>query len=222
MKLALFDLDNTLLSSDTDVEWHDFLVGEGALPARALQENAAMDQRYRDGSADVLEYVRFYLRPYAAHDMATLLAWRERFLKEKISRKIVPAAHGLLKSHQQDLRVMITATNRFLTEPIAAMLGLEHLIATEPQIAGNRFTGDVAGTPCMRDGKIERLDDWLNSRGNSLDQYESWFYSDSINDLPLLSRVTHPVAVDPDTRLERIARERGWRVISLRHGAHPA
>jgi HAD superfamily hydrolase (TIGR01490 family) len=221
MKLALFDLDNTLLSGDTDVEWHDFLVGEGALPPAALQENEAMDRRYRDGSADVLEYVRFYLRPYADHDMAKLLAWRERFIGERIASKVVTRAHEVLKLHEKDLRVMITATNRFLTEPIARLLGIEHLIATEPQVSGGRFTGDVDGTPCMRDGKITRLEDWLNSRSASLDQYESWFYSDSINDLPLLSCVTHPVAVDPDDRLERIARERGWRVLSLR-GPHPA
>jgi len=216
MKLALFDLDNTLLSGDTDFEWLTFLVEEGALPREAMRANEEMDLRYREGDADVLEYVRFYLKPYAAHDMATLLAWRDRFIEKKIHAKVVPAARELLQSHQPDLRVMITATNRFLTEPIARLLELEHLIATEPQIVGGRFTGDVTDTPCMREGKISRLDRWLSSRGTSLDRYESWFYSDSINDLPLLSRVTHPVAVDPDPRLEEIARERGWRVISLR------
>ena len=217
MRLALFDLDHTLLSGDTDFEWHGFLVEEGALPPDALQENERMDRGYRDGSADVLEYVRFYLRPYARHDMPTLLAWRKRFLAQRIVPKVAPGARGLVGSHGRDLSVMITATNRFLTEPIAAMLGLEHLIATDPQMADGRFTGDVAGTPCMREGKIERLDAWLAARRQALGDFrESWFYSDSINDLPLLSRVTHPVAVDPDPRLERIARERGWRVISLR------
>jgi HAD superfamily hydrolase (TIGR01490 family) len=222
MKLALFDLDNTLLSGDTDYEWHAFLVEEGALPEGALQENEGMDRRYRDGSADVLEYVRFYLRPYAAHDMGTLLAWREKFMR-RIAAKIAPAARSLLRSHRDDLGVMITATNRFLTEPIAALLGVEHLIATDPQIAGERFTGDVAGTPCMREGKIERLDAWLAARSARISDFEStYFYSDSINDVPLLSRVTHPVAVDPDPRLEALARERGWRVISLRNGPRPA
>src|SRR5688572_10722022 len=193
MKLALFDLDNTLLSGDTDFEWLCFLVGEGALPPEAMRANEEMDRRYRDGDADVLEYVRFYLRPYPAHDMATLLAWRERFIGERISSKVVPGARGVLDSHKNDLVVMITATNRFLTEPIARLLGFEHLIATEPQMVAERFTGDVAGTPCMREGKIARLDAWLSERGTSLEKHESWFYSDSINDLPLLSRVTHPV-----------------------------
>ncbi|HYG53938.1 MAG TPA: HAD family hydrolase [Burkholderiales bacterium] len=215
MTLALFDLDNTLLSGDTDYEWTTFLVEEGILPPGAMQENRAMDERYRTGAADVLEYVRFYLRPYAPLDMARLHALRDKFLP-RIAAKVVPAARNLLAQHEKDLRVMITATNRFLTEPIARMLGLEHLIATEPQLRDGRFTGDVAGTPCMREGKISRLDEWLGSRGASFAQYESWFYSDSINDLPLLSRVTHPVAVDPDPSLERIARERGWKVISLR------
>jgi len=219
MKLALFDLDNTLLSGDTDFEWHAFLVEEGALPPDALHENERMDGSYRDGSADVLEYVRFYLRPYARHDMRTLLAWRERFLEAKIVPKIAHGARGLVGSHDGDLAVMITATNRFLTEPIAAILGFRHLIATDPETAEGRFTGDVAGTPCMREGKIERLDAWLAARRQSLGDFrESWFYSDSINDLPLLSRVTHPVAVDPDARLERIARERNWRIITLRDG----
>ena len=222
MKLALFDLDNTLLSGDTDYEWHSFLVEEGALPEGAMRENEAMDARYRDGSADVLEYVRFYLRPYPAHDMASLLSLRQKFLP-RIAAKVVPAAKALLSSHGKDLSVMITATNRFLTEPIAAMLGFQHLIATEPQIVAERFTGDVADTPCMREGKISRLDTWLNARRKKLSDFDSsFFYSDSINDLPLLSRVTHPVAVDPDPRLERIARERNWRIVSLRHGPHPA
>jgi HAD superfamily hydrolase (TIGR01490 family) len=216
MNLALFDLDNTLLSVDTDVEWVAFLIREGVLPGAEQEKNDAMDRRYRSGEATAAEYVRFYLRYYPPHDMATLLAWRERFVKGCIASKIAAGAPGLIESHKANLSVIITATNRFLTEPIAAILGVEHLIATEPEIVAGRFTGEMDGTPCMREGKVERLETWLRSRGDLLDRYESWFYSDSINDLPLLERVTHPVAVDPDPRLGHIARDRGWRILSLR------
>ncbi|MGH8691883.1 MAG: HAD family hydrolase [Burkholderiales bacterium] len=216
MKLALFDLDNTLLSGDTDVEWLDFLIEQGILPASEQQANVEMDRRYRSGEAAAFEYVRFYLRFYPAHDMATLLAWRARFLETRIQPRILPAARGLIENHRKDLVAIITATNRFLTEPIAAALGVEHLIATEPEIANGRFTGDIVGTPCMREGKIEHLERWLDRRGKALEDFaESWFYSDSINDLPLLERVTHPVAVDPDAKLAIAARERGWRTVTL-------
>lgn len=220
MNLVLFDLDNTLLSGDSDVEWLDFLVGQGALPESAREENAEMDRRYRSGEAATLEYVRFYLSHYPPHDMATLLAWRATFLQKCIIPRIPDAARRLVRSHRKDLVAIITATNRFLTEPIAALLGVEHLIATEPEIAGGRFTGDVMGVPCMREGKVERLEAWLASRGDALPGYaQSWFYSDSINDLPLLERVTHPVAVDPDAKLAKIASSRGWRTLSLRAGS---
>ncbi|MDQ5849638.1 MAG: HAD-IB family hydrolase [Pseudomonadota bacterium] len=219
MNLALFDLDNTLLSGDTDVEWLDFLVEQGVLPRSAQQENAEMDRRYRNGEAGTLEYVRFYLRPYPTHDMPTLLDWREGFIKTRITPRIPAAARALVASHRADLVAIITATNRFLTEPIAAELGVEHLIATEPEIIAGRFTGEVAGTPCMREGKITRLEAWLSARGTALADFpESWFYSDSINDLPLLERVTHPVAVDPDPKLAAVAKRRGWRTQSLRDG----
>jgi len=130
---------------------------------------------------------------------------------------MLPAAQRLVASHAQDLVAIITATNRFLTEPIAAAFGIEHLIATEPAMADGRFTGDVAGVPCMREGKIEHLERWLKNRGDTLSAFgESWFYSDSVNDLPLLERVTHPVAVDPAPNLAEIARRRGWRTLTLR------
>ena len=216
MNLALFDLDNTLLSCDTDVEWLAFLIEEGAVPAPEQAANLETDERYRQGTIGAAEYARFYLRYYPAHDMATLTRWRERFIATRIVPKIAEWTPGLLRSHAKDLRVIITATNRFLTEPIAAALGVEHLIATEPGIAAGRFTGDFEGTPCMREGKVSRLESWLLERGASLTAYASWFYSDSINDLPLLERVTHPVAVDPDARLRKIAQTRGWKVVSLR------
>ena len=216
MNLALFDLDNTLLSCDTDVEWLAFLIAQGVVPASEQAANLETDERYRQGTIGAAEYARFYLRYYPAHDMATLTRWRERFVATRIVLKIAESATSLLRSHAMDLRVIITATNRFLTEPIAAALGVEHLIATEPRIAGGRFTGDFEGVPCMREGKVDRLQSWLGHRGKSLKDYESWFYSDSINDLPLLERVTHPVAVDPDARLRKIAQTRGWKIVSLR------
>ncbi|HEU4351810.1 MAG TPA: HAD family hydrolase [Burkholderiales bacterium] len=217
MNLALFDLDNTLLSSDTDVEWLDFLIGQGVLDKSLHGENLEMDRRYRSGKAGALEYVRFYLRFYPRFPIVELVEYRKAFVRQKIESRILPAGQRLLESHRQDLVAIITATNRFLTEPIAELLGVEHLIATEPQLAGGRFTGEAVGVPCMREGKVNRLEEWLNSRRSSLSSFdESWFYSDSINDQPLLERVTHPVAVDPDERLEALARQRGWRVITLR------
>ena len=217
MNLALFDLDNTLLSGDTDTEWFAFLGAQGVLTEGEQDENADMDRRYRDGVASALEYVRFYLRPYPRYDMARLLAWREAFVRECITPRILPRARELLASHRNDLMVIITATNRFLTQPIAQAFEVEHLIATEPEIIDGRFTGEVAGEPCMREGKIRRLQAWLAGRDQTLAAFrESWFYSDSINDLPLLEHVTHPVAVDPDARLQAHARSRGWPSISLR------
>ena len=217
MNLALFDLDNTLLSGDTDVEWLEFLVGRGLLDAGAHAANVEMDRRYRAGEAPALEYVRFYLRLYPRYEMALLLELRQAFLEERIKPRMLPAARELIDRHREDLAVIITATNRFLTEPIAQAFGIEHLIATEPQIAGERFTGDIVGAPCMREGKLEHLSRWLAARGQAFSDFScSFFYSDSINDLPLLERVTHPVAVDPDPQLKALANERAWRSISLR------
>jgi HAD superfamily hydrolase (TIGR01490 family) len=217
MNLVLFDLDNTLLSGDTDVEWLDFLVERGVLPPSAKDQNLEMEQRYRSGHADAHDYVCFYLRFYPPHSMAELLSLREEFIPKRIAPRMLPAARALIQQNHQNLVAIITATNRFLTDPIAQAFGIEHLMATEPQIADGRFTGDIVGAPCMREGKIEHLNKWLAGRGQSLHDFpQSWFYSDSINDLPLLEHVTHPVAVDPDPRLAGIARERGWRSLSLR------
>jgi HAD superfamily hydrolase (TIGR01490 family) len=217
MNLVLLDLDNTLLSGDTDVEWLDFLVGRGILPAGESAANHEMDRRYASGEASPLEYVRFYLGYYRPFDLDTLKAWRRRFFEEKITPLMLPAARALIRQKKNDLVAIITATNRFLVEPIAAAFGVEHLMATEPQIVEDRFTGDIVGPPCMREGKIFWLEKWLTARGASLGDFaESWFYSDSINDLPLLERVTHPVAVDAGAKLAEVARQRGWRTLSLR------
>lgn len=218
MNLVLFDLDNTLLSGDTDVEWLDFLIEQGILPDSERQANLEMDRRYRTGEADALEYVRFYLRFYPPLDRATLVDLRRKFIPARIEPRMLPAARKLIRSQRKNnLLAIITATNRFLTEPIAAAFGIEHLIATEPEIRDGRFTGDIVGPPCMREGKIIWLEKWLKSRSCSMGDFpQTWFCSDSINDLPLLERVTHPVAVDADPRLAAIARQRGWRTLSLR------
>jgi HAD superfamily hydrolase (TIGR01490 family) len=217
MNLVLFDLDNTLLSGDTDVEWLDFLVEQGVLPASESEANHAMDRRYGSGEASTLEYVRFYLGYYRPFDLPTLRGLRAQFIRERMAPLMLPAARKLIQDQNGHLVAIITATNRFLVEPIAADFGIEHVMATEPQIVDGRFTGDVVGPPCMREGKIEHLDRWMAQRGQRLSHFgETWFYSDSINDLPLLERVSHPVAVDAGAKLAEVASKRGWRQLSLR------
>lgn len=216
-KLALFDLDNTLLTGDSDDEWFNFLAAEGALDRKAGEAaKEDMLRRYRDGSVGALEFCEYFLQLFVPHDMPALLAWREKYIREWIVPRIPDSARRLLDSHRDGLVVIATATNRFITEPIARELGVEHLIATEPEIRDGRFTGKVTGTPSFREGKATRTLEWLAERGQSLGEFsESWFYSDSINDRPLLELVTHAVAVDPDSQLERMAKERGWRVINV-------
>ena len=217
-KLALFDLDKTLLAGDSDDEWLYFLVEHGIVDREAESAaHAELVERYREGHAGTLEFCEFFLRFFLPHEQATLLAWREAYIRERILPLIADPARQLLDSHRDGLVVIATATNRFLTEPIARALEVEHLIATEPEMCDGRFTGRVEGTPSFREGKATRVEQWLAARGHSLGDFaESWFYSDSINDRPLLERVTHPVAVDPDPQLSRLAGECGWKTISLR------
>ncbi len=221
-ELVLFDLDHTLLDGDSDVEWLNFLIEVGAVDRAAAQAaNADMARRYKEATAGTLEFVRFYLRTLVPHPMPRLLAWRERYMARAIRPRILPAGRALVARHQRDgaLVAIVTATNRFLTAPIAQELGVEHLIATDAEMRDGRFTGEVAGTPCFREGKAIRLEQWLAARGAALPDYAvSRFYSDSINDAPLLARVTHPVALDPDERLQGLAAERGWPVLHLRCG----
>lgn len=222
-KLALFDLDNTLLTGDSDDEWFNFLAAEGALDREAGEAaKADIVRRYRDGSVGALEFCEYFLQLFVPHEMPALLAWRDKYIREWIVPRIPDSARRLLDSHRDGLVVIATATNRFITEPIAQELGVEHLIATEPEMRDGRFTGRVAGTPSFREGKAARTLEWLAARGQSFADFsESWFYSDSINDRPLLERVTRPVAVDPDPQLAHLARERGWPVLRLRSAAQP-
>ncbi|MFN3595498.1 MAG: HAD family hydrolase [Thiobacillaceae bacterium] len=218
MRLALFDLDNTLLAGDSDFEWAQFLIAKGVLDREVYEaRNKAFYEQYKAGTLDIHEFLDFQLKPLSRHPRRQLEAWHAEFMRDRILPMIAPGAAALLARHAHATRVIITATNRFVTAPIARHLGVEHLIATEPEEEGGEFTGRVVGTPAFREGKVQRLDQWLSARGLTWDDVtESWFYSDSLNDLPLLERVTHPVAVDPDETLRAHALARGWPVISLR------
>ena len=220
MKLALFDLDNTLLDCDSDYEWGQFLVDRGVLERAAYEaQNAAFYEQYKAGTLDIHEFLGFALRPLADHAPEELDGWHREFMSARILPAIGAAARALVARHTAagDLCAIVTATNSFVTAPIAREFGVPHLLATEPERAGGRFTGRVEGVPCFRDGKITRVDAWLGRQGRRLADFaESRFYSDSHNDLPLLERVRRPVAVDPDAQLAAEAARRGWPVISLR------
>jgi HAD superfamily hydrolase (TIGR01490 family) len=223
VKLALFDLDHTLLDGDSDSLWGKFLVREGVLDGeRYAAANARYYADYRAGKLDIHEFLAFGLKPLADNDPATLEAWRERFVADSILPRIPAAARALLGRHREAGHVLaiITATNSFVTAPVATALEVPHLIATEPEREGGRFTGRVSGIPCFREGKVARLKEWLYEEAYTPE--ETWFYSDSHNDLPLLSEVQHPVAVNPDEVLLRTARERGWPVMHLKAAATAA
>ena len=217
MGIALFDLDNTLIAGDSDYLWGCFLVEQGIVDSGLYErENRRFYDQYRVGELDIHEFLDFQLRPLSEHPVNTLQQWRRQYIEEKITPILLPKARALIDRHRQqgDTLVVITATNRFITGPIVELYDIPHLLATEAEILDNRYTGKVSGIPCFQDGKVTRLSDWLKVNRHSLDN--SWFYSDSHNDLPLLNRVTHPVAVDPDEILEEHARNNDWPIISLR------
>jgi HAD superfamily hydrolase (TIGR01490 family) len=217
MKLVLFDLDNTLLAGDSDFEWAQFLIEQGVLDREVYEaRNQSFYDQYRAGTLDIHEFLDFQLKPLSRHPRAQLDAWHREFMAQKILPIIRDSARNLVARHADALRAVITATNSFVTAPIAREFGIEHLIATEPEEKNGSFTGKVTGVPCFREGKVARLESWLASRGANLGVFEaSWFYSDSLNDLPLLERVTNPVAVDPDDTLRAHAERHGWPVITL-------
>jgi HAD superfamily hydrolase (TIGR01490 family) len=217
MGLAIFDLDNTLIGGDSDYLWGQFLCRLGVVePEYYRQEHDRYYREYLAGSLDIYEFLRFQLAPLARFTLAELQRWRLQFLEQEIQPVLLPRADTLLQRHRElgDRLLIITATNRFITEPIAGLLGVADLIATDPEIIGDRYTGEVAGVPSYAQGKVTRLREWLAERGLDLDG--SSFYSDSHNDLPLLSLVANAVAVDPDPLLRAVAAARGWPVISLR------
>jgi len=220
MDLVLFDLDNTLLGGDSDYEWAQFLIERGVLDRTVYEaRNDEFFAQYKAGTLDILEFLDFQLAPLARYPRAQLDAWHATFMDAKIRPMIGAPARDLVAAHLTAgaLCAVVTATNSFVTAPIAREFGVPHLIATEPETRDGAFTGRPAGVPCFREGKVTRLEQWLAGLGRPLASFAaSSFYSDSHNDLALLERVTRPVAVDPDDALRRIAESRGWPVISLR------
>jgi len=217
LALAIFDLDNTLLCGDSDHLWGDFLVEQGVVDAEIYkQANDRFYQEYNEGKLDIFEFLAFSLKPLSEHAPEKLYAWREQFVAEKIDPIILPTGLQHIEKHRAagDTLLIITATNAFVTTPIAQRLGIEHLIATTPEKIDGRYTGQVAGTPSYKEGKIERLNQWLAKNHRNLDG--SCFYSDSHNDIPLLEIVDTPIAVDPDESLTQHAQNRGWPIISFR------
>lgn len=220
LRLVLFDLDNTLLGGDSDFEWAQFLIEQGVLDREVYEaRNQAFYEQYKAGTLDIHEFLDFQLKPLSRHSRAQLDAWHAQFMRDKIRPLILPKARELVARHaaKADLMAIITATNSFVTRPIAREFGIDNLIATEPEEVDGAFTGRAAGVPSFREGKVTRLEAWLHDRGLAWQGLsESWFYSDSLNDLPLLQRVSRPVAVDPDATLRLHAEKYGWPVISLR------
>ena len=217
MALAIFDLDNTLLNGDSDYLWGQFLVERGVVDADWYEsENQRFYDEYKAGSLDIFEFLHFSLKPLSEHDVATLNDWHADFMHKYIQPIIQTKAQELVDQHRDagDTLLIITATNRFVTSPIAAAFGIENLLATDPAQKSGQYTGDVEGTPCFQEGKVERLGQWLAETGHDLEG--SYFYSDSNNDLPLLKKVQHPVAVDADDTLLQHAEKQGWDIISLR------
>jgi HAD superfamily hydrolase (TIGR01490 family) len=217
MNLAIFDLDNTLINGDSDHAWGEFLVERHIVDQEEYAHNN--DKFYRDyklGALDINAYLHFCLKVLAEHSLDQLFAWREQFLEEKIRPMLLPKAMTLIDEHRKagDTLLIITATNRFVTEPIAQLHGINNLLASEAEKKNGRYTGKPTGVPCYQAGKITRLNQWLEQQENDFDQRV--FYSDSHNDLPLLKLVEKPVAVDPDAQLLEYANKQGWSICSLR------
>ena len=222
-QLALFDLDYTLLPCDSDYEWGQFLARIGVVDSEHYaKQNERFYQDYKDGKLDIHAFLRFALKPLSEHSRAQLKDWHDAFMKEVIHGQLRQQALDLVKRHQDagDLCCVITATNSFVTRPIVESFGIEHLIATEPATIDNdplaNYTGKVKGIPNFREGKVRNLHDWLTAQNLSFDQMpRSYFYSDSMNDLPLLEEVSNPVATNPDERLRNEAHQRHWPILEL-------
>jgi len=222
VSLAIFDLDNTLIADDSDYLWGQFLVDQGIVDKDLYEAaNAKFYEEYKHGTLDIVEFLRFSLQPLSQHEPEQLYQWREQFIKDIITPILLKPAQALIDKHRQrgDTLIVITATNRFVTTPIVALYGIEHLLATTPEMLDGRYTGNYIEVPCFQAGKVELLNAWLKTRPETLE--DSWFYSDSHNDLPLLKLVDHPVAVDPDEKLAAYAKEANWPIISLRSGLCP-
>ena len=220
MNLALFDLDNTILAGDSDYNWSRFLIQEGYLDgAIHAEKNEKFYADYKAGTLDIYAFVEFQFKPLARNPRSVLNQLLKKYVEEVIKPMITEKARALVKKHQEegDLIIVITATNSFITKPIAALFGIENLIGTDPEEKEGEFTGKVSGLPSFKEGKVTRLEAWLKNKNLSLANFEkSYFYSDSHNDLPLMQKVTHPVAVDSDDILSEYATSKGWPQISLR------
>lgn len=218
--LALFDLDNTLLAGDSDYNWSLFLISEGLLDAKTHHDrNEQFYSDYKDGTLDIVAFLKFQLQPLSQHKRVFLDALHVKYMQTIIRPMMTVKAQALVNKHKvaNDLCIVITATNSFVTKPIATAFGIEHLIGTEPETLDNEFTGGVSGVPSFQEGKVTRINHWLEARGQHLTDFEkSYFYSDSHNDLPLMKLVTNPVAVDADVILTTYAQEHAWQQISLR------
>ena len=218
-ELALFDLDNTLLSGDSDYEWAQFLIERGVLDRSQYESrNDHFFRQYKEGRLDIHEFLDFQLAPLARYPREQLDQWHAEFMVVRVKPIVRARGRELVRRHlaENHLCAIVTSTNAFITAPIAREFGVDHLLATELEVRAGRFTGRPSGTPSFRQGKVTRLAEWLGARGQTLASFRaSWFYSDSHNDLPLLERVTRPVAVDPDEVLRGEALARGWQIISL-------
>ena len=220
MNLALFDLDNTILAGDSDYNWSRFFIQEGYLDGKIhAEKNEKFYADYRAGTLDIYAFVEFQFKPLAKNPRRVLDQLLEKYVDEIIKPMITEKAIALVKKHHEegDLLVVITATNSFITKPIATLFGIDNLIGTDPEEKDGEFTGKVSGLPSFKEGKVTRLEAWLKSNNLSFADFQkSYFYSDSHNDLPLMQKVTHPVAVDSDDILTEYAKSRGWPQISLR------
>lgn len=218
--LALFDLDNTLLAGDSDYNWSLFLINEGLLDAEQHKaRNEQFYQDYKNGCLDIYAFLKFQLKPLSEHPKKFLDELHLKYMEKVIRPMMTQKAQDLVNKHKAagDLCVVITATNSFVTKPIATAYGIEHLIGSDPEMVNGEYTGGVSGVPSFQEGKVTRINQWLAERGASLSDYaKSYFYSDSHNDLPLMKMVTDPVAVDADAILTDYAKQQGWPIISLR------
>lgn len=220
MQLAIFDLDNTLLNGDSDYQWGQFLIEIGVLNgAEHTARNEQFYADYKEGKLDIYAFLEFQLKPLSQYPRTQLNAWHAQYMQQKIMPMMTQSSRNLVEKHRAngDLLLIITATNSFVTAPIAQAFGIDHLIGTTPEEINGEFTGGVSGTPSFQQGKITRLNEWLSARGQTLKDFEkTWFYSDSHNDLPLMQMVDKPVAVNADPTLKAYAEAHGWPMMSLR------
>lgn len=218
MALAIFDLDNTLIAGDSDHSWGEFLVDQNIVDRQYYKKmNDKFYADYESGCLDIFAYLQFSVEPLTKLPLEKLQSLHQQFMREVIDPMKLDKANDLINRHRQagDRLLVITSTNRFIVEPICKSLGINEIIATDLEIIDNKYTGKVMGTPTFKEGKVERFNQWLKQQKES--DNESYFYSDSINDMPMLMQVAYPIAVDPDPALRMEAESRSWEIISLRN-----